>query len=139
MTGKRQHIAARPVRCGCAFDFTTQQWEQVMSKSVFMQLQMEAGLRASFQEAAERQHRPAAQVLRQLMREYVATQSDAEAVAAGRRLEAARRAAASVALDVPAVGEAPLEEAPGVSSGDRDLEEMARRQQGWGCCPFGVG
>lgn len=64
-----------------------------MSKSVFMQLQMEAGLRASFQEVAERQHRPAAQVLRQLMREYVAMQCDAEAVAMGRRLEAVRRAA----------------------------------------------
>ncbi len=110
-----------------------------MSKSVFMQLQMEAGLRASFQEAAERQQRPAAQVLRQLMREYVAMQSDAEAVAVGRRLEAVRRAAASVALVAPAVGGAPLQEAPGSSSSDRHLEEMARRQQGWGCCPFGVG
>lgn len=109
-----------------------------MSKSVFMQLQMEAGSRASFQEAAERQQRPAAQVLRQLMREYVASQSDAEAVAVGRRLEAVRRAAASVALDTPAVGEGRFEEAPGVSSGDRDLEGMARRQLGWGCCPFGV-
>lgn len=110
-----------------------------MSKSVFMQLQIEAGLRASFQESAGRQQRPAAQVIRQLMREYVAAQSDAEAVAVGRRLEAVRRAAASVALDTPAVGEGPLEEAPGFSNSDRDLEEMVRRQQGWGCCPFGVG
>lgn len=86
-----------------------------MSKSVFMQLQMEAGLRASFQEAAERQHRPAAQVLRQLMREYVARESWQE------------------------VDGAPLEPAPWDSSGDRDLEAMAQRQLGWRCSPFGVG
>lgn len=126
-TGKRQHIAARPVRRGYAFCFIIQQWEQLMSKSVFMQLQIEAGLRASFQEAAGRQQRPAAQVIRQLMREYVAAQSDAEAVAVGRSLEAVRRAAASVALDTPAVGEGSLEEAPGFSNSDRDLEEMVRR------------
>jgi hypothetical protein len=47
-----------------------------MSKSVFMQLEMAARLRASFQHAAAREHRPAAQVLQRLMREYVATQPD---------------------------------------------------------------
>ncbi|MCS4235471.1 hypothetical protein [Stenotrophomonas sp. BIGb0135] len=110
-----------------------------MSKSVFMQLQMEAGLRASFQEAAGRQHRPAAQVLRQLMRVYVATQFDLEAAAVDPGLEAVRRAAASVALDAPAVSKGQLEEVPGFSSSGRDLEEMALRQLGWRCCPFGVG
>lgn len=47
-----------------------------MSKSVFMQLEMAADLRASFQHAAAREHRPAAPVLQRLMREYVATQPD---------------------------------------------------------------
>lgn len=86
-----------------------------MSKSVFMQLEMDAGLRASFQDAAGRQHRPAAQVLRQLMREYVAREAGQE-------------------VDAP-----PLEPAPWDACGDRDLEAMAQRQLGWRCSPFGVG
>lgn len=43
-----------------------------MSESVFMQVTMDAGLRASFQQAAAHERRPAAQVLQALMREYVA-------------------------------------------------------------------
>ncbi len=86
-----------------------------MSKSVFMQLEMEAGLRASFQDAAGRQHRRATQVLRQLMREYVARESGG-------------------GVDAP-----PLEPALWDASRDRDLEAMAQRQLGWRCSPFGVG
>lgn len=78
-----------------------------MNESVFMQVTMDAGLRASFQQVAARERRPAAQVLQMLMREYVAWHSGA-----------------GEALDV--------------SGADRDLEEMARRQQGWHSSPFGV-
>ncbi|WP_314401840.1 hypothetical protein [Stenotrophomonas rhizophila] len=79
-----------------------------MNESVFMQVTMDAGLRASFQQAAARERRPAAQVLQALMREYVA-----------------RHSGAGEALDV--------------AGADQDLDEMAHRQQGWHCCPFGTG
>ncbi len=64
-----------------------------MSKSVFMQLEMVAGLRASFQHAAAREHRPAAQVLQRLMREYVVRQScvDADAEAGAGAFDPAKR------------------------------------------------
>lgn len=76
-----------------------------MNERVFMQLEMDRGLRARFQQATAREHRPAAQVMQQLMREYVVRHSD-----------------------------------PGtcLPSEDRDLEALAHRQQGWGCCPFGT-
>jgi len=79
-----------------------------MNESVFMQVTMDAGLRASFQQAAARERRPATQVLQALMREYVA-----------------RHSGAGAALDA--------------AGADRDLDEMAQRQQGWHCCPFGTG
>lgn len=79
-----------------------------MNESVFMQVTMDAGLRASFQQAAARERRPATQVLQALMREYVARHSGTG-------------------------------EAPDVAGADRDLDEMAHRQQGWHCCPFGTG
>lgn len=79
-----------------------------MNESVFMQVTMDAGLRARFQQAAARERRPATQVLQALMREYVA-----------------RHAEAGEALDA--------------SGADRDLDEMAQRQQGWRSCPFGTG
>jgi len=46
-----------------------------MNESVFMQVTIDAGLRASFQQAAARERRPATQVLHALMREYVARHS----------------------------------------------------------------
>ncbi|WP_313245417.1 hypothetical protein [Stenotrophomonas rhizophila] len=79
-----------------------------MNESVFMQVTMDAGLRARFQQAAARERRPATQVLQALMREYVA-----------------RHAGAGEALDA--------------AGADRDLDEMAQRQQGWHSCPFGTG
>lgn len=79
-----------------------------MNESVFMQVTMDAGLRASFQQAAARERRPATQVLQALMREYVARHSGTGAA---------------------------LHDA----GSDRDLEEMARRQQGWHSSPFGIG
>lgn len=42
-----------------------------MSKEVTMTFRVEPDLRSSFSEAAEQAHRPAAQVLRDFMREYV--------------------------------------------------------------------
>lgn len=79
-----------------------------MNESVFMQVTMDAGLRASFQQAAARERRPVTQVLQALMREYVARHSGPG-------------------------------EALGTAGADRDLDEMAHRQQGWHCCPFGTG
>lgn len=78
-----------------------------MSKSVFMQVKVEAALCARFQAAVARQQRPVAKVLRQFMRDYVAR-------------------------DV-----VPEDPVPPLDSGDRDLDAMAQRQQGWSSCPFG--
>ena len=43
-----------------------------MNRCVVMQVEVEAGLRARFQEAAALEHRAADQVLGRLMREYLA-------------------------------------------------------------------
>jgi len=63
-----------------------------MNESVFMQVTMDAGLRASFQQAAARERRPSTQVLQTLMREYVARHSDTgeapDAAGADRDLDA---------------------------------------------------
>jgi len=57
-----------------------------------MQVTMDAGLRARFQQAAARERRPATQVLQALMREYVARHSGAgeaqDAAGADRDLDA---------------------------------------------------
>lgn len=108
-----------------------------MNQSVFMQLEMDAALRARFQDAVAREQRPVAKVLRQLMREYVARQSEPGAVRAAGGVDAARYAMCGVGAS-PAGGDV-AEEAPAFAPNDRDMEEMARRQQGWRCCPFGMG
>lgn len=63
-----------------------------MNESVFMQVTMDAELRASFQQAAAHERRPAVQVLQALMREYVARHAGAgevpDAEGADRDLEA---------------------------------------------------
>ncbi|MCF7751932.1 hypothetical protein KQ945_14325 [Bacillus subtilis subsp. subtilis] len=110
-----------------------------MSKSVFMQLEMAAGLRASFQHAAAREHRPAAQVLQQLMREYVVRQSCVDAEGEAGAVHPAERAAGAVALERPVAAAPVLEPAPCFASDDRDLEAIAARQHGWRCSPFGMG
>lgn len=53
-----------------------------MTKEVQMTFRVEPDLRAEFTQATERDHRPAAQVLREFMRRYV--QQDRERVAAQR-------------------------------------------------------
>ncbi len=108
-----------------------------MDQSVFMQLEMDAALRARFQDAAAREQRPVAKVLRQLMREYVARQSEPGAVRSAVGVDAARYAMCGVGAS-PAGGDL-AEEAPAFVPNDRDMEEMERRQQGWRCCPFGMG
>jgi hypothetical protein len=51
-----------------------------MNRCVLMQVEVDAGLRARFQEAAAREHRAADQVLGRLMREYVAVEGGPVAV-----------------------------------------------------------
>lgn len=76
-----------------------------MSKEVQMAFRVEQDLRESFTEAAEREHRPAAQVLRKLMRQYVDQVSERhgeEAISAAekrRRSKAIAFARGSVALE----------------------------------------
>jgi hypothetical protein len=108
-----------------------------MSKSVFMQLEMAAGLRTSFQHAAAREHRPAAQVLQRLMREYVVRQSCVDADAEAGAFDPVERAAGTVALAGARVTTREPEVAPCFEASDRDLDEMAASQHGWQCSPFG--
>jgi predicted DNA-binding protein len=49
---------------------------QTMSKEVQMAIKMEPELRDSFHAVAKLQHRPAAQVIRDFMRQYIAENGD---------------------------------------------------------------
>jgi len=124
------------VRRAYAFSFTTQQWEEPMNESVFMQLEMDAGLRARFQQAAACERRPAAQVLQRLMREYVARQAGPSAAGETGAAEPIKRAAKATAIAQYTAG-APAPP-PHEDSGEQDLEALARRQHGWSACPFGT-
>ena len=53
-----------------------------MSKEVQMTIRIEPALRAEFTQAALRDHRPASQVLRELMRSYIKTVGEKDRVAA---------------------------------------------------------
>lgn len=64
-----------------------------------MQLRIEPELQASFQEAVALENRPAEQVIRELMRDYVAARLRPSAISGEKRLEAVRFAAANVALE----------------------------------------
>ncbi|WP_422508620.1 hypothetical protein [Stenotrophomonas sp. GZD-301] len=108
-----------------------------MNESVFMQLEMDAGLRARFQQAAARERRPAAQVLQRLMREYVARQAGHGTTGEAGSAEPAERAGGTAACNDAAATGLP-EPPPNLDSGDRDLEALARRQHGWSACPFGT-
>ncbi|MBD3774184.1 hypothetical protein [Stenotrophomonas sp.] len=107
-----------------------------MNESVFMQLEMDAGLRARFQQAAACERRPAAQVLQRLMREYVARQAGQSAAGATGAAEPVERAAKAAAIDQYTAGTPELP--PHEDSGEQDLEALARRQHGWSACPFGT-
>jgi hypothetical protein len=108
-----------------------------MNESVFMQLEMDAGLRARFQQAAARERRPAAQVLQRLMREYVGRQAGQGSTGGAGSAGPAERAGGASACDDAAATGMP-EPSPNLDSGDRDLEALARRQHGWSACPFGT-
>lgn len=112
-----------------------------MSKSVFMQLEMAAGLRASFQRAAAREHHSAAQVLQRLMREYVVQQSCVDADAEAGEIGPIECAVGAVVLEMEMkmTTARDSETAPCNESGDRDLDAMVARQHGWQCSPFGMG
>lgn len=96
-----------------------------MSRNVLMQAQREDQLRASFQEAADRECRPAAHVLRQLMEAYGALLSSPEARKRSWRKDMVERAAVSVVNRVPG-------RAPHFVDENADLEAMVERQFGWG-------
>lgn len=108
-----------------------------MNESVFMQLEMDAGLRARFQQAAARERRPAAQVLQRLMREYVARQAGQGTTGDTGGAEPAERTGGAAAFDQAAATGIP-EPPPSLDSGEQDLEALARRQHGWSACPFGT-
>ena len=63
-----------------------------MSKAAVFTMKLEPELRADFMAAAEADHRPASQVVRELMREYVQTQQDRQGHSAflHRKVDAAR-------------------------------------------------
>lgn len=100
-----------------------------MSKEVTMTIRVEPELRSRFSRAAEAEHRPAAQVLRDLMRDYVERRepraqpliSDAE-----RRLreEAVHYGIASVALEGFSVPDAYKTEADRYIRGEIDFPAL---------------
>lgn len=63
-----------------------------MPKAAVFTMKLEPHLRDAFMAAAEAAHRPASQVVRELMREFVQRQEDAEAYSAfvARKVELAR-------------------------------------------------
>lgn len=83
-----------------------------MQKEVSVTIRIEPDLRDSFKAAAERAHRPAAQVLRELMRDYVGRESAAPPpqpisnAERRRREQALNFAIASVGLEGFAVSDA---------------------------------
>ncbi len=103
-----------------------------MSKGTTMTIRIEPDLRTSFARAAEAAHRPAAQVLRDLMRGYVEhAQSKAFAIDAQerqRREEAVRFAHASVGLEGYVVSEADKAQAARFINGEIDLAEFVQRR-----------
>jgi predicted transcriptional regulator len=64
-----------------------------MSKAAIFTMKLEPDLRAAFMAEAEAAHRPASQVVRELMREFVQTQQDRRRHAEfmGAKVDAARR------------------------------------------------
>jgi predicted transcriptional regulator len=66
--------------------------EDAMSKAAIFTMKLEADLRAEFMTAAEASHRPASQVVRELMREFVQRQQNGQDHSAflHRKIEAAR-------------------------------------------------
>ena len=99
-----------------------------MSKEVTMTIRVEPSLRSRFSEAATSQHRPAAQVLRDLMREYVERTAPVQPPigSAERRLreEAVHYGIASVALEGFSVPDAYRNEADRFIRGEIDFDGL---------------
>ena len=110
-----------------------------MSKEVQMTIRIEPELRAEFTEAASKSHRPAAQVLRELMRAYVtqvsqerlAPANDALSLAERRRREdAVAFARSSVSLEGFQPSEPAEVHARRFISGDIQLSEFVQVMPG---------
>lgn len=101
-----------------------------MSKDVSMTIRVEADLRASFSAAVEKEHRPMAQVLRELMREYVERGRRQSALVSEeertRRQEAVDYAFASVGLEGLAVSDKDRAHAQRFINGEIDLETFVK-------------
>lgn len=101
-----------------------------MSKETTMTFRVEPDLRASFHDAAEGEHRPAAQVLRELMRDYVeqarvrkSTISPAERK---RREEAVNYGRSSVGLEGLKLSKADEKNAERFINGEIELAEFVK-------------
>ena len=101
-------------------------------KEACMTFRVEADLRRQFAEAAERAHRPAAQVLRDFMRAYI-ERAQAPRPSAGiseaerqKRQEAVTYAWASVGLEGFTIGNEDREHARRFVDGEIDLPEFVK-------------
>ena len=101
-----------------------------MKKKVTMTFRVEHDLRDSFNEATERNHIPAAQVLRAFMRDYVQQARNlAPAISPAerkRREEAVNYARASVSLEGFKIGKAEEEHARRFINGEIDMPEFLK-------------
>jgi hypothetical protein len=106
-----------------------------MSKDVQMTFRVEPELRAEFTDAASRDHRPAAQVLREFMRAYVADARERQHASANgaislaerrRRENAVNFARSSVGLEGFVPSEAEEERARRFVNGEIQLAEFVR-------------
>ena len=100
-----------------------------MSKEVSMTFRVEQDLRSRFSEAVELEHRPAAQVLRDFMRDYV-EQSRAPRISVAerkRREDALNYALSSVALEGFSVPDVYSKEAERFIRGEIDLPTLTAR------------
>ena len=101
-----------------------------MSKKATMTFRVEHDLRDSFNEATERNHIPAAQVLRAFMRDYVRqARNPAPAISPAerkRREEAVNYARASVGLEGFKIGKAEEQHARRFIHGEIDMPEFLK-------------
>ena len=101
-----------------------------MNKKVTMTFRVEHDLRDSFNEATERNHIPAAQVLRAFMRDYVQQARNlAPAISPAerkRREEAVNYARASVGLEGFKIGKAEEQHARRFINGEIDMPEFLK-------------
>lgn len=104
-----------------------------MSKEVTMTIRLEPDLRSSFAQAADLEHRPAAQVLRDFMREYVErsrshapTRSHISAAERKRREDAVNYGRSSVGLEGFQLSKADERNAQRFINGEIDLSEFVK-------------